>query len=109
MQWANFSMWLLTIGLVVSAFAVLAGLADWLGDRRIRRLRASWIHAGGNALALALSVVNAFVHSRDAYTSVAPTGLTLSAIVVIILLVTGWHGWGMVYRHRVGVSTDERR
>jgi len=29
--------------------------------------------------------------------------LTLSAVVVVILLFTGWMGWSMVYRHRVGV------
>src|SRR5258706_179040 len=39
----------------------------------------------------------------DAWTSVVPWGLTLSALVVLILLFTGWMGWSMVYRHRVGV------
>jgi uncharacterized membrane protein len=107
MQWANFSMWLLTAGLVISAFVVLAGLIDFFGDRRIPRLRAAWIHGLGNAIALVLSIVNAFVHSRDAYTSVVPTGLTLSAIVVALLLVTGWNGWDMVYRHRVGVRSGD--
>lgn len=28
-----------------------------------------------------------------------PVGLVLSLIVVLILLFTGWKGWGMVYRH----------
>jgi uncharacterized membrane protein len=28
----------------------------------------------------------------------------LSAVVVAILLFTGWKGWEMVYQHRVGVS-----
>jgi uncharacterized membrane protein len=41
----------------------------------------------GYAIALVLSIFNAFVHSRDGYTSVVPTGLTLSAIVAIILVV----------------------
>jgi uncharacterized membrane protein len=104
MQWAVISSWLLTVGLIVALFAVIAGLIDFLGDRRIRDLRAVWIHAGGNALALILSIFNAFVHSRDGYTSVVPTGLILSALVVLILLVTGWEGWAMVYRHHVGVS-----
>jgi uncharacterized membrane protein len=45
-----------------------------------------------------------FVHTRDAWTSVVPWGLVLSAIVVLILLVTGWLGWAMVYRHHVGVA-----
>jgi uncharacterized membrane protein len=107
MQWANFSAWLLVVGLVVSIFVVIAGAIDFFGDPRIRRLRPAWIHAVGNAVALVLAIVNAFVHSRDAYTSVVPTGLVLSLLVVLILLVTGWNGWDMVYRHRVGVLRED--
>ncbi len=107
-MWADMSAWLLTVGLVVSIFVVLAGLIDFLGDRRVRALRPAWIHGLGNALVIILSIVNAFVHSRDAYTSVVPTGLALSAVVVLILLVTGWNGWAMVYRHGVGVRTEDR-
>ena len=103
MLWADMSAWLLTIGLIISVFAVLAGLIDFLGEPRIRRLRAAWIHALGNVAALALSILNALVHTRDAYTSVVPTGLILSSLVVLILLVTGWNGWSLVYRHGVGV------
>jgi uncharacterized membrane protein len=107
MQWANFSSWLLAMGLVVSIFVVIAGVTDFFGDRRVRRLRSAWIHGIGNALALVLSIFNMFVHSRDAYTSVVPTGLTLSAIVVLILVVTGWNGWQMVYRHGVGLELEQ--
>ncbi|MEE7502033.1 DUF2231 domain-containing protein [Methylobacterium mesophilicum] len=107
MQWANFSAWLLSVGLIVSALAALAGLIDFLGDRGIRGLRPAWIHAAGNAVALVLSLVNVFVHSRDAYTSVVPTGLILSAVVVLILAVTGWAGASLVHRHGVGVRTGE--
>jgi uncharacterized membrane protein len=103
MQWANFSAWLLAAGLIMSVFAVIAGLTDAIGDRRILRLRPAWIHVLGNIVALALAVLNALVHTRDAYTSVVPTGLILSLLVVLILLVTGWNGWAMVYRHGVAV------
>jgi uncharacterized membrane protein len=106
LQWAVMSSWMLTVGLIVALLAVIAGLIDFLGDARIRNLRALWIHAVGNALALILSLFNVFIHSRDGYTSVVPTGLILSTLVVLILLVTGWNGWAMVYRHRVGVSGE---
>ncbi len=109
MQWANMSAWLLTAGLIMSIFVVIAGLIDFFSEARIRTLRNAWIHAIGNALAIILSIVNVFVHSRDAYTSVVPTGLILSALVVVILLVTGWNGWEMVYRHRVGVLPEDVR
>ena len=109
MQWANFSVWLLTIGLLVSALVALTGIIDFLGDRRIRRIGASWIHGIVNGAALLLSIVNAFVHSRDAYTSVVPTGLTLSAVVVVLLAVGAWNGGSLVYRHGVGVRSEPRR
>jgi uncharacterized membrane protein len=106
LQWANFSSWLLTAGLVMSVFVAIAGITDFLGDRRIRQLRPAWIHAVGNVVAVVLALINAFVHTRDGYTGVVPTGLILSAITVLILLVTGWNGWDMVYRHRVGIAEE---
>jgi uncharacterized membrane protein len=106
MIWADMSAWLLTVGLIVSIFVVIAGLTDFFGDRRIRSLSAVWVHGLGNGIALILSIFNAFVHSRDAYTSVVPTGLILSTLVVLILAVTGWNGWALVYRHGVGVRPE---
>ena len=53
---------------------------------------------------LILALFNSLIHSRDAWTSVVPTGLTLSAITVLVMLFTGWLGWAMVYRHGVGVA-----
>jgi uncharacterized membrane protein len=103
MLWTDISAWLLVVGVIGAFLAALAGLTDFFGDRRIRELRAAWIHALGNVAVLILSIFNVLIHTRDAYTSVMPTGLILSAIVVLILLVTGWNGWTMVYRHRVGV------
>ena len=84
-----------------------AGLVDFLGDVRIRRLRAAWIHAFGNIAVLILSICNAMIHTRDAYTSVVPAGLILSALVVVMLAVTGWNGSTLVYRHGVGVREQE--
>jgi len=104
MMWANFSAWLLTAGLALGALAAIAGLIDFLGDRGIRTHRSAWIHMLGNLVAWLLALLNAFVHTRDAWTSVVPTGLILSALVVLILLFTGWLGGSLVYRHRIGIG-----
>lgn len=104
MLWADMSAWLLLVGLIVSAFAAVVGLIDFFGDSRIRELRAAWIHGIGNVTAVILSIINCLVHTRDAYTSVVPSGLILSALVVVILLVSGWNGWTLVYRYGVGVG-----
>jgi uncharacterized membrane protein len=40
-----------------------------------------------------LSLLNAFVHSRDAWTSVVPQGIWLSGIVALLLLIVAVRGW----------------
>jgi uncharacterized membrane protein len=100
--WERFSIWLIAAGLIVAGLAVIAGVIDLAVGKRIRTL--AWPHAVGYALALALSLINAFIHSRDGYTAVVPTGLMLSGLVVVILLVTGWMGSALVYRHRTGAA-----
>jgi uncharacterized membrane protein len=106
MLWADMSAWLLLAGLLVSLFAVPAGVIDLFRDPRIRELPAAWIHGIGNAAALILAIFNALIHTRDAYTSVVPSGLILSALVVVIMLVTGWFGSALVYRHGLGVREN---
>lgn len=101
--WSDFSSWLIAGGLVMGGLAALFGLIDFLSQRRIRAQAPAWPHALGNIVVLLLALLNAFVHSRDGWTSVMPWGLTLSAVVVALMCVTGWLGWSLVYRHRVGV------
>ena len=92
MQWANFSVWLITAGLIL---ALLAGLALFLDFLMGRAGRVSWIHLAALAGAAFLSLINVFVHSRDAWTSVVPQGLILSGVVAICLLIIGWRGWSV--------------
>lgn len=103
-MWATASTWLVGAGVVMGLVAALFGFTDFLGSRQIRELRAVWHHMIGNLLAVILSAVNLLVHFRDGAAGVVPTGLALSFVVVLILLYTGWMGWEMVYRHKVGVS-----
>ena len=101
MQWSNFSAWLLAFGLLMGGIAALFGLLDFLLGGRSRP-RIGWFHLAGNALVLLLALFNSFVHARDGWTSVVPTGITLSAISVALLVVSGWLGGSLVYRHGVG-------
>jgi uncharacterized membrane protein len=102
--WETFSVWLLTAGLIVAGFAVAAALVDLVAGYRIGNRRSAWIYVLGSALVIALSLINVFVHSRDGYTAVVPTGFILSGIVVLIMMIMRWKGRETVYRRRIGVT-----
>lgn len=91
MQWANFAVWLITGGLLMGVLAAIAGIVDALLYKGIRRR--SWPHSAGVLLMMILALFNVFIHSRDGWTSVVPTGLILSAIVSVLALVTSWMGY----------------
>jgi uncharacterized membrane protein len=103
MMWADFSAWLVTVGVIMGFLAAIAGLVDFLSNRLIRAQAPAWPHFIGNAVVLILATINMLVHTRDGWTSVVPWGLILSAVVVLLMLVTGWLGGALVYRHGVGV------
>ena len=99
--WERFSIWLIVAGLVMAGLATIAYAIDLAGGRKIRR--PAWLRATGYALAIVLSLINAFVHSRDGYTAVVPTGLMLSTLVVIVLVLTALVARTLTNRHRFGV------
>lgn len=86
--WERFSIWLITAGLIFAGLATVAYVIDLAAARRIDR--PAWPRVIGYALASALALTNALVHSRDGYTAVVPTGLMLSGLVVFVLLLTAW-------------------
>jgi uncharacterized membrane protein len=99
-MWERFSIWLITAGLLVSGLAVIAFVIDLASGRQIDR--PAWPRAIGYAIAVVLSLFNAFVHSRDGYTAVVPTGLMLSGLVVAVLIVTAAVASALSNRQRVG-------
>jgi uncharacterized membrane protein len=102
---ADASVWLLGAGIAMALLAAILGLTDFLGDRRIRRLNQAWLHMIGNLIAVALAAVSLYLRAtQGAEAAVAPAGVTLSAVVTVLLLFNGWMGWEMVYRKHVGVA-----
>src|SRR3954467_823589 len=104
--WALATQWLLGAGLVMAALAAVAGLTDVLGDRRIRDIHDVWLHAGGNVVVVLLELYNFYSRYTQGMPAIVPAGPVLSLIVVCTLLLTGWKGGGMIYRHRVGIRND---
>jgi uncharacterized membrane protein len=105
-SWATATIWLLGAGLVIAALAALAGLIDVLGDARIRALNDVWWHAGGNLVVVLVELYNWYARYTEGAAAVVPKGLILSLIAVCILAFTGWKGWDMVYRGRVGIADE---
>jgi uncharacterized membrane protein len=90
MAWANSSAWLITAGLVLALLAAAALVTDMATDRAVT---ISWLDLVLLTAASLLSLVNVFVHSRDAWTSVVPEGIWLSAVVAILLVIEAFRGW----------------
>ncbi|MGY3506959.1 MULTISPECIES: DUF2231 domain-containing protein [unclassified Bradyrhizobium] len=89
-QWANLSAWLITAGLILALVATITLIVDFIAGRA-RRI--DWIAFALVALAALLSLLNVFIHSRDAWTSVVPQGVSISGIVTILLLMAAFNGW----------------
>lgn len=103
MMWADFSAWLVSTGVVFGFIALIVWIVDLLRGPFVRAQLPWWPYAIAYLIALVLGVVNMFMHTRDAWTSVVPWGLALSAIAAVILLVAGWMSRTVVYREEVAV------
>lgn len=89
MQWSNASEWLIAVGLLFALLAAVALVIDVLSGHG----PISWLDLILLAAAAILSLINVFVHSRDAWTSVVPQGIWLSGIVTLLLVIVAVRGW----------------
>lgn len=71
-------------------------------------LNDAWWHAGGNIVVVLIENTVFMLATPKDHLRCCRTGW-LSLVVVCILLFTGWKGWEMVYRYRVGVADVENR
>ncbi len=84
MLWDKGAAWLITFGLLFAVIPRLLNLAQvWITSRRIAT-RWDRFDFWLNLFAIVAAIVNAFVHSRDAY-AVVPAGVWLSACTVVLL------------------------
>jgi uncharacterized membrane protein len=82
--WVKAASWLVSIGLIFAIIPQLINLYNvWLNKRRGRmpgEAASFWL----NVIGIVAAIVNAFVHSRDAYAAM-PDGLWLSIVTVVAL------------------------
>lgn len=85
LMWTHAASWLIAIGLVIAIIPRLINLVHvWVGHRYAQASPVK-IHFWLNLVAIVLAIINAFIHSRDAW-AVVPAGVILSTLVVFLLL-----------------------
>ena len=101
--------WLLAAGMAGGVLAALTGLASWMFGRRGPTRRSGWTITLGSLVALVAALFNNLVHSRDAWTSVMPTGLALSFVTVLVMLATAWLAAGTASRQPAATLASGER
>jgi len=84
--WMKSAAWLITLGLVFAIIPQLINLAVvWFKKNRVRT-SGLVINFWLNVVAIIAALINAFVHSRDAY-AVIPDGVWLSIVTVVAMAI----------------------
>ncbi|MBB5711005.1 DUF2231 domain-containing protein [Sphingomonas xinjiangensis] len=89
MMWLDFSSWLLFAGLIGGGIAGAILIIELVRSGRARSGALS-IHFVLLLSAWIVEVLNSFIHARDGWTAVVPTGMTLSIVAVVLSLLAGW-------------------
>lgn len=87
MMWLDFSSWLLLAGLVGGGVAGVVLIVEVIRARDRRTLLPHFLFLLG---AWITEVFNSFIHARDGWTAVMPTGLSLSILATVLSLLAGW-------------------
>lgn len=89
-QWTNFASWAITGAMVGSGAVLLWAIISLVAHRRSPAFRSRLIYLILVVAMCAFGLVNAFQHSRDAWSSVGTLGLTLSILSTLCALLAGW-------------------
>ncbi len=81
-MWTKAASWLIVFGLLLAILPRIISLIHLFHGVTAGEKTHFWL----SLLAVLVAIVNAFIHSRDAY-AVVPMGVTLSTIVVALLLI----------------------
>lgn len=84
--WAKGAAWLITFGLLLAIVPRLVNLTQvWITSRRFGS-SADHVDFWLNVVAIVAAILNAFVHTRDAY-GIMPAGLWLSIVTVLLIAI----------------------
>ena len=100
MMWLDFSSWLLLAGLIGGGVAGAVLIVELV---RARDRRALLPHFLFLLAAWVVEVFNSFIHARDGWTAVIPTGVSLSIVATILGLLAGWF-WQSAYHRSAEIA-----
>lgn len=101
--WARASVWLIGLGLLTGLLAAIIGMIDFFRIPRVQQRTAGWAHMLLNITVLVLSAVNWFLRLWQPLDIIIPVGIILSVVVASLLLVSGWYGGELTFRHKIGI------
>ena len=104
--WARASFWLVTAGLVGGVLAALAGVTDFLSIPAIRDKIRSWGHFLAAIAVLSFASANMALRLDDRL-AIAPWGLFLSGVTMLMLAFAGYLGGKLVFHELVGTYLPE--
>jgi len=105
--WARLSFWLNLGGLVMGVLAGLVGMGDFMILREVRNHVSAWSHFISAVMLLALATAGVWLRWPDPVAAIWPWALLLSAVTATMVLVTGWLGGTLSFRHGVGVYGEK--
>ncbi len=105
-SWFGISFWMIAAGIIGGLVAAPFGLVDWLAIPSGTRAKAIGLwHGAGNLAVVLLFIANWFVR-RPAPEAPGGSVILLSAVAIVIALISGWLGGELVDRLGVGVDDN---
>lgn len=111
MTWYDMSYWSAIAGIIAAVVAAVPGLIDGFGVAAKTEAKGLAMgHLLLNSVVTALFVIAVLMMRDDGAIDGAQLGtaLALQAVGIGLLLLSGWLGGEMVFRHHIGMTTDDR-
>ena len=105
--WALASFWLSAVGLAMGLVAAFFGTFDLFLIREVRLHVSAWTHMIAAMMVLALAAAGVWVRWPDPVAAVWPWGLLVSSVMLVLVMVAGWLGGTLSFRHGIGVYGEK--